>query len=107
MSFKEGVEDDAHPASLVVEVLGGKDVTQRELHCKQLQDWYSGYAEMREMPSLFKQVGQEPQLKRDKHCLLILPLQKILRIFLPVDLLVIILDFSCWGPSKLRTWTVE
>lgn len=58
-SFKD--EEGGHPAHLVSELLGGKDESQRRLHCDQLAAWYQDYATYRGLPYLFRDPSQEPR----------------------------------------------
>ena len=65
MSFrKEDVSDStAHPAQIVVDMLGAQDEESRKLHCAQIEAWYQEYATSRGLVNLFKKPGFAPYHK--------------------------------------------
>ncbi|CAL1130574.1 unnamed protein product [Cladocopium goreaui] len=56
MSFRKDDASDAtaHPAQIVLDILGSQDEENRKLHCLQIQTWYQEYATSRGLPNLFK-----------------------------------------------------
>ena len=60
-------ESTAHPAQLVVDILGNKDESNRLLHCSQLEAWFQEYSNVRAMPNLYKKPGFESGLTFHQH----------------------------------------
>ena len=62
MSFRKDDASDAtaHPAQIVLDILGSQDEENRKLHCLQIQTWYQEYATSRGLPNLFKNPGFAP-----------------------------------------------
>lgn len=47
----------AHPAQLIVDLLGNTTDENQPIRCSQLEAWYQEYANVRGNPALFKESG--------------------------------------------------